>query len=110
MSRLLQRTLEENLQDDLVDDFNGNYQDGYDEKYCKVYDGSDWYTIFIQLLVAAIALGSLWFKRLQEVPRRTFRTWFLDVSKQAFGAGYAHILNMVRCNQPNVFIRPEIDF
>lgn len=38
---------------------------------------------------------SLWFKRHGEKPRRKFRTWFLDVSKQGLGACYAHVLNMI---------------
>ena len=32
---------------------------------------------------------------MNETPRREFLTWFLDVSKQAFGACYAHVLNMI---------------
>lgn len=32
---------------------------------------------------------------MQEKPQRKFLTWFLDVSKQAFGACYAHVLNMI---------------
>jgi len=67
-----------------------------DDEYCKVYDKNDFFTLVVQMLLAALALGSLYIKRLREVPRRTFRTWFLDVSKQGFGACFAHILNMVR--------------
>lgn len=66
---------------------------------CKVIDKGDIYTVFIQLMLAIIAVGSLYIKRIQEVPRRTFITWFLDVSKQAFGAGYAHVMNMVSFNR-----------
>jgi hypothetical protein len=77
------------------------------EKVCKVYDSDDFFTVFVQLLLAFCALLSLWFKRQSEVPRRKFMTWFLDVSKQGLGACYAHVLNMVRglqirwpCHQP----------
>lgn len=69
---------------------------GQSDKVCKVYDADDFFTIFVQLLLAFFGLLSLWFKRQGEVPRRKFRTWFLDVSKQGLGACYAHILNMVR--------------
>lgn len=62
---------------------------------CKVYDRNDFFTVAVQLLLAGFALLSLWFKRQQEVPRRTLSTWSLDVSKQAAGACYAHVLNMV---------------
>jgi hypothetical protein len=64
--------------------------------YCKVYDRTDFFTTFVQIMLAAIALGSLYIKRLRERPRRNIRTWSLDVSKQGIGACYAHVLNMVR--------------
>lgn len=64
---------------------------------CKVYDHQDFFTILVQMMLAAFALLSLWFKRLTEKPRRKFRTWFLDVTKQGVGACYAHVMNMVRC-------------
>ena len=67
-----------------------------EQTICKVYDRNDFFTLLVQLLLAVVALASLYIKRLQEVPRRTFLTWFLDVSKQAIGACYAHVLNMVR--------------
>ena len=62
---------------------------------CKVYDNDDFFTVFVQLLLAFFALMSLWFKRQSETPKRKFKTWFLDVSKQGVGACYAHVLNMV---------------
>lgn len=66
-----------------------------DEKVCKVYDKDDFFTIFVQMMLAMFALGSLWFKRMFETPKRRFMTWFYDVSKQGVGACYAHVLNMV---------------
>mmetsp|Transcript_11002 Transcript_11002/g.15859 ORF Transcript_11002/g.15859 Transcript_11002/m.15859 type:complete len:262 (-) Transcript_11002:165-950(-) len=65
------------------------------QQWCVVYDTQDGFTTFVQGLLCALALGSLWIKRQREVPRRKFFTWFLDVSKQSFGAVYAHILNML---------------
>jgi hypothetical protein len=73
----------------MADDDNGEY------RVCKVYDGDDLFTILVQLLLAAFALGFLYIKRMYEVPRRLFKTWFLDVSKQAVGACYAHVCNMI---------------
>lgn len=64
------------------------------EEVCKVYDSDDFFTIAVQLVLAFAALLSLWFKRHFERPRRKFRTWFLDVSKQGIGACYAHVCNM----------------
>jgi len=75
----------------MADDDANNGQ----EQVCKIYDQDDWFTVFVQLLLAFLALLSLWFKRNGEKPRRTFRTWFLDISKQGFGACYAHVLNMI---------------
>lgn len=65
------------------------------DKVCKIYDNDDFFTVLVQIMLALFALASLWIKRMNEVPRRTFQTWFLDVSKQGFGACYAHVLNMV---------------
>mmetsp|Transcript_17734 Transcript_17734/g.25026 ORF Transcript_17734/g.25026 Transcript_17734/m.25026 type:complete len:256 (-) Transcript_17734:271-1038(-) len=70
------------------DDFN-------EQRICKVYDVEDSYTSWVQILLAFLALASLYFKRLNETPRRTLKTWALDVSKQGFGATYAHIVNML---------------
>ncbi|KAL3779632.1 hypothetical protein ACHAW5_000598 [Stephanodiscus triporus] len=71
--------------------------DGYTEEQqvCQIYSKEDSFTAFVQALLAAFALASLWIKRMQEKPQRDFLTWFLDVSKQAFGACYAHVLNMI---------------
>ena len=70
--------------------------DNQEEKYCKIYDRNDFFTFLVQILLAFCCLGALWYKRLTETPRRLFWTWFMDVSKQAAGACYAHVLNMVR--------------
>jgi len=64
-------------------------------EYCKVYDTDDFFTAFVQILLALIALFSLFVKRQNEVPRREFMTWWLDVSKQGIGAIYVHCLNMI---------------
>jgi hypothetical protein len=78
------------------DAVNGGAGEGQDEQqWCRVYDKNDFFTVVVQLLLAFLALASLYIKRIREVPRRTFRTWFLDVSKQGIGACYAHVMNMV---------------
>lgn len=79
------------------DDAGGTWADVFntkDERTCRVYDHNDFFTVFVQLMLAAFALGSLYIKRMKEVPRRTFSTWALDVSKQGVGACYAHVCNM----------------
>lgn len=70
-------------------------EQGQAAQYCKVYDRNDFFTALVQIALAIGALASLYWKRLREVPRRTFRTWSLDVGKQGIGACYAHVLNMV---------------
>jgi len=77
----------------MANDDQYNNDDSYD--VCKVYDEEDFFTVLVQIVLALAALVSLWFKRLQERPQRSFSTWFLDISKQAVGACYAHVLNMV---------------
>lgn len=67
-----------------------------DERTCRVYDGDDSFTALVQIILALFALGSLYLKRMKEVPRRTMKTWALDVGKQGIGASYAHVCNMVR--------------
>lgn len=69
--------------------------DGDDDEVCKVYSSDDFFTILVQIMLAIVALFFLYVKRIYEVPRRKFRTWALDMSKQAVGACYAHVLNMV---------------
>lgn len=80
----------------MADDYGGDdfYAEGA-EPVCQIYSTEDAFTSFVQAMLAAFALASLWIKRLQEKPQRKFLTWFLDVSKQAFGACYAHVLNMI---------------
>ena len=64
------------------DDDNYYYASYYSgDKICKVYDAEDSYTSFIQYALAFLALASLYIKRHNEVPRRDFFTWGLDVSK-----------------------------
>lgn len=79
------------MADETEDDF---YAEGTNQ-VCQIYSKEDAFTSFVQAMLAAFALGSLWIKRTQEKPQRKFLTWFLDVSKQAFGACYAHVLNMI---------------
>jgi len=80
--------------DDINDDYFDDNENNYSQQVCHVYDAEDSFTSFVQIMLAVLSLASLHVKRNQEVPRRKFETWFLDVSKQGVGAVYAHFLNM----------------
>lgn len=70
--------------------------DGQNKKHptCLVLSNYDEFTIMVQLFLAFFALASLFVKRQLENPRRDIKTWFLDISKQGFGACYLHVWNM----------------
>lgn len=53
------------------------------EKKCELLSGAETYAI--QVLLGVIAIGTLWYKRHVERPRRTLQIWSMDVSKQAIG-------------------------
>ncbi|EMC95761.1 hypothetical protein BAUCODRAFT_148638 [Baudoinia panamericana UAMH 10762] len=52
------------------------------------------FALLIQGLLGAFALLSLVFKRYRENPKRPWRIWFFDVSKQVFGSMLTHVLNL----------------
>lgn len=51
-------------------------------------------SILIQSLLGLIAISSLVVKRRYEHPKRPWRIWFYDVSKQVFGSLGIHLLNL----------------
>ncbi|KAI9219983.1 vacuolar membrane protein-domain-containing protein [Blastocladiella britannica] len=55
----------------------------------------DHFAIGVQMLMGCIVFSSLLVKRYRESPRRTWRVWFFDVSKQGFGAVFVHSLNVL---------------
>ncbi|EMR11222.1 hypothetical protein PNEG_00811 [Pneumocystis murina B123] len=71
------------------------------------------FSLFVQEILGAFVLFSLLIKRHWEYPRRSFRIWFFDVSKQIIGAGVIHILNIlisdiIGFNQEHGFSNPCI--
>jgi hypothetical protein len=54
------------------------------------------YALFLQALIGLVALSSLVYKRavLDELPRRPFNIWFMDVSKQCFSSVLVHFFNI----------------
>jgi len=51
--------------------------------------------IVVQLLMGLLVLGTLAYKRNTERPRRRWRVWMLDVSKQVIGQLIVHMLNVL---------------
>ncbi|KTW28778.1 hypothetical protein T552_01408 [Pneumocystis carinii B80] len=62
---------------------------------CKILSP---FSLFVQEILGAFVLFSLLIKRHWEYPRRSFRIWFFDVSKQIIGAAVIHILNVFISN------------
>ncbi|CAH7674581.1 vacuolar membrane protein-domain-containing protein [Phakopsora pachyrhizi] len=52
------------------------------------------FAIAIQALMALIIMASLLFKRHRENPKRKFKIWTADVSKQVIGQAFVHMLNV----------------
>ena len=50
--------------------------------------------VLIQLLIAALAMAVLVFKRHLEEPKRPWKIWAFDASKQGIAAGLSHWLNL----------------
>ncbi|RHZ68931.1 hypothetical protein Glove_292g51 [Diversispora epigaea] len=63
-----------------------------DDNNCVLLDK---FAIFVQIVLAAIALSTLIYKRHRERPQRPLRIWLYDVSKQVIGACMMHSLNII---------------
>lgn len=53
------------------------------------------FALVVQAGLGLLAIFSLVWKRWRERPRRPFRVWFFDVSKQVFGSVLLHTLNIL---------------
>ncbi|KAH9247740.1 hypothetical protein BASA81_014628 [Batrachochytrium salamandrivorans] len=62
------------------------------EPNCQLMDG---FAVFVQVLLASIALGSLFIKRHRESPQRPLLIWAMDTSKQALAASLIHFANVL---------------
>jgi len=60
---------------------------------CKVLEG--WYSMCVQVLLLFTTCGVLGIKWYREHPRRRWQVFLMDGSKQLFGAGFVHVLNLV---------------
>ena len=53
------------------------------------------FALFVQAIMGILVIGSLVYKRQREKPKRKWKIWALDVSKQMLGQLFVHILNVV---------------
>lgn len=49
----------------------------------------------IQFVLGVLAFMVLFVKRCYEKPKRPWKVWWFDASKQIFSAGFAHIVNLI---------------
>ncbi|ORZ39453.1 Vaculolar membrane protein-domain-containing protein [Catenaria anguillulae PL171] len=73
----------------VVDDPSGGIDD---DPQCQLLDH---FAIGVQLLMGCIVFLSMLLKRHRESPRRPWRIWFFDISKQGLGASFVHGLNVL---------------
>jgi hypothetical protein len=64
----------------------------HEDDTCRVISGH--YALLVQAFLAAMVLGTLLYKRLQESPRRSWTIWLMDTSKQGFAMSLQHIVNL----------------
>ena len=60
-------------------------------KQCELFGD---FGIILQLLLGILSFSSLFAKRAFEVPKRSYRIFLLDISKQGVSAGWNHCLNL----------------
>ena len=60
---------------------------------CKLLDNV--FSYLIQFFLGAVSIGSLIFKRHIEIPKRSWKIWLFDVSKQLIGGFFTHIANIM---------------
>jgi hypothetical protein len=60
---------------------------------CYVLSGSA--AMMLQLYLAGSVVALLSYKRCRETPKRSWKIWFMDTSKQGFAAGMQHVINVV---------------
>lgn len=53
-----------------------------------------WFGVIVQLMLGVLSFAVLVYKRFKEHPKRAWRIWFLDTSKQAVSQLLAHFLNV----------------
>ena len=70
---------------------NNNNSDS-DKQGCELLGN---FGFIIQGILGLLCFAVLIFKRFKENPKRTWKVWFFDSSKQLSSAGMAHIMNVI---------------
>lgn len=68
------------------------YSDDDLEKECELLDN---FAIAMQTILGILSFASLLVKRKWEMPKRSYRIFMLDISKQGCQAAWAHVLNVI---------------
>jgi hypothetical protein len=59
---------------------------------CQLLGG--WFALSVQISLATLCIGTLVIKRQNEVPRRDWTVWAMDVMKQSIGSSFSHFSNI----------------
>lgn len=76
----------------------------YKEAKCELLGP---FAIVVQSSLGALAILSLFYKRYMERPRRPLKIWMFDVSKQLFGAGIVHFLNIAMSAESSPYVMKQ---
>ncbi|KAL4247075.1 hypothetical protein ABKN59_001397 [Abortiporus biennis] len=78
----------------VIDDDDGIFDDypGVDQHGCKLLGPT---ALVVQGLMGILVIASLLYKRQRETPKRPWRIWMFDVSKQVAGQLFVHFLNVL---------------
>ena len=68
-----------------------NRDDKGNIKQCELFGD---FGIIMQILLGILSFSSLFGKRAYEMPKRSYRIFLLDISKQGLSAGWNHFLNL----------------
>ncbi|KLO19900.1 hypothetical protein SCHPADRAFT_817456 [Schizopora paradoxa] len=79
------------LDDEQIDPLFGDYPD-VDERSCRLLGPT---ALIVQALMGVLVVLSLLYKRHREKPKRPWKIWMFDVSKQIAGQAFVHGINVL---------------
>lgn len=75
----------------IFDGVTDPFQAMKDNTECELFGT---FGVIVQVLLGILSFSSLFAKRHYEYPKRSYRIFLLDISKQGASAGWAHTLNL----------------